>query len=746
MPPYDSSTNSKYAPLHSDVELNDVSFNEAAGHVHEVHTGTSSVKTSRIPIRPEDLRQGWRFGASLGFLTCLFVLLLNLILTIWASTRGRSNDGHIYKGSCEAAKRYNMGLHVVINVLSTLLLGASNYSMQCLSAPTRKIIDQAHQNGRWVEIGVQSLKNLRWAVTWKKVVWGLLALSSLPLHLLYNSMFYSTISNNDYDLYFANKDWLGGAWYDSFSLPASGTSRNVFDPVYNKTVSWTPVYSSDPASLLNSYRQDASSFQSLNPQACIDAYANTYVSDRRHVVLLSPWVNSSRDFPSAYVDEIQRVQENSSLHWVTFSSNEQLLYNKLDRYGWLCNNWDRGTPACTNDAAKEYAAQNWTIFGWPVSGCVSQKLPDSCSVNFHLGIAIVVILANFAKTVCIAAVCLFLADQPLLTTGDAIASFMRNPDATTTGCCLLDRNDILAQWYTMICSQKLLPPNAFFPQKQYRWRAVGWKSWLGFLLFFSVCLLIVAIFLSIGISAMADQGIYSFSSILALGFGTATAEMIINDWAIPITGSTALLQNVLVANTPQLLLSGVYLTLNNVLTRLQLAVEWASYSLRRKGLRVSHDRTGAQRATYFLQLPYRLGVPLMIISTVLHWLVSQSIFLVSIETYDVNGLPKEEEEHIATCGYSPLAIICLLIVSGVVVMFALVQGVKVLRSQGMPLVGSVSVGIAAACHPLKEAGDASQPLMWGVVSKDVEENEEYIGHCSFSSAAVEMPVEGQLYA
>lgn len=245
---------------------------------------------------------------------------------------------------------------------------------------------------------------------------------------------------------------------------------------------------------------------------------------------------------------------------------------------------------------------------------------------------------------------------------------------------------------------------------------------------------------------MSNQGISSLSSILSLGFGTATAEMIINDWSVPISGSTALLQNVLVANTPQLLLSSIYLTLNNVLTRVQLAVEWASYSLQRKGLRVSHDRTGAQRATYFLQLPYRLGVPLMVMSTALHWLVSQSIFLVSIETYDVNGLPKEEEERIATCGYSPLAIICLLVVSGLVVVFTLVQGGKVLRSEGMPRVGSNSVGIAAACHALNGEGDVSQPLMWGVVSQEVEEAEEHIGHCSFSSSAVEVPVRGRLYA
>ncbi|KAF3038925.1 hypothetical protein E8E11_002173 [Didymella keratinophila] len=77
-----------------------------------------------------------------------------------------------------------MGLRVTINVLSTLMLGASNYLMQCLSAPTRKDIDNAHCKGTWVDTGVQSLKNLGQMQRWKWAMWILPGLSSLPIHLL----------------------------------------------------------------------------------------------------------------------------------------------------------------------------------------------------------------------------------------------------------------------------------------------------------------------------------------------------------------------------------------------------------------------------------------------------------------------------------------------------------------------------------------------------------------------------------
>lgn len=78
----------------------------------------------------------------------------------------------------------NTGIHLVINVLSTLLLGASSYSMQCLCAPTRPEVDKPHEKRRWADIGVQSLRNLGLVRRWKLGLWLLLAASSLPLHLV----------------------------------------------------------------------------------------------------------------------------------------------------------------------------------------------------------------------------------------------------------------------------------------------------------------------------------------------------------------------------------------------------------------------------------------------------------------------------------------------------------------------------------------------------------------------------------
>lgn len=67
----------------------------------------------------------------------------------------------LYDGHCDKVKRLDLWLHLFINVLSTLLLGASNYCMQCLAAPTREDIDKAHGQNGWMDVGVPSVRNLR---------------------------------------------------------------------------------------------------------------------------------------------------------------------------------------------------------------------------------------------------------------------------------------------------------------------------------------------------------------------------------------------------------------------------------------------------------------------------------------------------------------------------------------------------------------------------------------------------------
>jgi hypothetical protein len=127
---------------------------------------------------------GWRFGVLSFAIWASVVFTVNLIITVWGSVTHREDEGLLKEGDCGRIKNINSGLHILINILSTILLSGSNYCMQCLSAPTRKEVDRAHATRRWLDIGVPSFRNLRHISRWRLALWLLLGISSLPLHLL----------------------------------------------------------------------------------------------------------------------------------------------------------------------------------------------------------------------------------------------------------------------------------------------------------------------------------------------------------------------------------------------------------------------------------------------------------------------------------------------------------------------------------------------------------------------------------
>ena len=198
---------------------------------------------------------------------------------------------------------------------------------------------------------------------------------------------------------------------------------------------------------------------------------------------------------------------------------------------------------------------------------------------------------------------------------------------------------------------------------------------------------------------------------------------------------------ILIANSPQALLSFLFLTYNGLYTCMLLADEWADYAYKRKPLRVTTP-VGEQRTTYRLQLPYRYGVPLLVLSGTLHWLVSQSLFLARVTAFGPDGV-EDVAGSVSTIGYSCIAIITVIILGSVVVLLGIANGFRRYPG-GMPLVGSCSAAISAACHrPNGDEGAERRGVMWGVVTSG---DESEPGHCCLSSWEVQRPIEGLTYA
>ena len=251
---------------------------------------------------------------------------------------------------------------------------------------------------------------------------------------------------------------------------------------------------------------------------------------------------------------------------------------------------------------------------------------------------------------------------------------------------------------------------------------------------------------------MAGKISYHARFIATIGAGAASLIHIKNaDGALKMTLSThpgkdqispqtPLAVAVLLANTPQLLCSYVFLGFNYLLTCMFAGYEWVSFSQKRQLLRVT-EPSGKQRSTLYFQLPLAVGVPLLVISSLLSWLASQILFVVRVHVIGTSMAPQPADGYwFASCGYSPGAIVITVIVGSVMASVVLLVGLRKYPNT-MPLAGTNSAAIAAACYSLPgDQQSVTEPLQWGVVSET-----DGIGHCSFSAGNVKPLVPGRIY-
>ena len=108
--------------------------------------------------RTTSLMNAWQTSVCFWAYITGVTFVINLAALIWvnAGFPKSNNDYVLMEGDCSAVSKWDTGLHLVINAISVVLLSASNYTMQCLSSPTRSELDIAHAHGQWLDVGVPS--------------------------------------------------------------------------------------------------------------------------------------------------------------------------------------------------------------------------------------------------------------------------------------------------------------------------------------------------------------------------------------------------------------------------------------------------------------------------------------------------------------------------------------------------------------------------------------------------------------
>ena len=377
--------------------------------------------------------EGYHFGVLCCAMVAAVVLIINLILTIWVvSKSGLQNGlGTLQDGSCKRTATLTSWIHLAINVLSTLLLGASNYSMQCLSSPTRDEIDKAHGQGVWLDVGVPSVRNLRRLSTTRIVLWWLLAISSVPLHLLYNSAVFSSLCTRRYNVFLMSSEFLDGGPLN-FPIGIDAAPPNLTTTVQD-------------------YKTNQTSLEKLENEICVKTYTAPIISTNSDLLLISDFSDPT----------------NSLLYWDRGQDSQLIVDSEYNDTGGFCSlpflrNCDpsgvianpKNWSIDISDAIPNYFTSttpdneaDGPVFeplisflnGTRIQYCLSQPVEEHCKLQFSLAIMIVVIVCNLIKTSCMGMIAWKQDPEPLVTLGDAIASFLERPDVTSRGNCIVGK-------------------------------------------------------------------------------------------------------------------------------------------------------------------------------------------------------------------------------------------------------------------------------------------------------------------
>ncbi|KAI1455288.1 hypothetical protein F4805DRAFT_468796 [Annulohypoxylon moriforme] len=322
--------------------------------------------------------------------------------------------------------------------------------------------------------------------------------------------------------------------------------------------------------------------------------------------------------------------------------------------------------------------------------CLAQPIARICHIGLSPKLLLSVTVCVIFKTCTAITVTIVLSRRnqpPLVTLGDVIESFLEKPDRVTVSMATVGQNQ-----FRRAISKK----NAFLVPGPRQWESLRKRR--GSVIPKSVWFASYVLFISsIALCAYFLNGIISTNSLVG--------SFVESDQNAFLDLRISFMSGVLLANSPQLLLSFCYLTYNNLFTRLQMAREWSLYSEGYHPLRVT-DPKGEQFSTYRLQLPFKYSIPLILVSIVLHWLLSNTIYLF-ISTGGYFGTDNFIEGGSAdlslppntavAIGYSGYSLLGLMMVSCLLILVPFFLSWNRLPSN-MVNIGCNSLALSAACH------------------------------------------------
>ena len=275
---------------------------------------------------------------------------------------------------------------------------------------------------------------------------------------MYNSAVFSSLCSRRYNVYLVSSEFLDGAPFNLSSTwpSASWTMSDRVQDLANAT------------NILQDYQKNQTSLVKLENKACVEVYTAPTISTNSDLIAVSTYSDPTNSL--LFYD----LGQDSQLVMTSYASGYCSLpfLSNCDPSGVTASdqNWSMIWPEAVGsgvDGGQD--DRNGTL---SIQYCLSKRVEEHCKLQFSLAIMIAVIICNLIKTICMSIIAWKQDPEPLVTLGDAIASFLDRPDVMTEGNCIAGRTRFEDSKSWGLCLSRWHP-------KRLRWfRAASKRRWL----------------------------------------------------------------------------------------------------------------------------------------------------------------------------------------------------------------------------------------------------------------------------
>lgn len=242
-------------------------------------------------------------------------------------------------------------------------------------------------------------------------------------------MIFVTYSLNSYDVFVA-QDSFETTTNVTYRLSLNNTEAPILDAQYGPTIE----------SLFEIYQ--GGGLKRYNASDCLEEFAVPFQQKHGNVVLITNVTSSGNpliDF--AFGSSKNRDQDVFDVYHAGIPTED--AGSSGEQYMWICDQRKAsGNDSCLYEIDNIRGnTKNWTVSAGnrTIDHCLVQETNEHCKLQVSLTMSIICIATITFKVLVMFAVAIMVNETPIMTTGDAIETFMKDPDPYTQGMCMASK-------------------------------------------------------------------------------------------------------------------------------------------------------------------------------------------------------------------------------------------------------------------------------------------------------------------